>query len=159
MGAEIRRSQYSSLYTVETYRGERFLLVKPLTYMNRSGGTIRSWLNFHKIPMENLLVIYDEIDMDLGRIRLRESGSAGGHNGIKSIISSLGDESFSRLRLGIGPQPEQMDSADYVLQTFHSRERDIVDRVLAVVPDIVMCWSHEGMTQAMNRYNSWSAIS
>lgn len=157
MGVKIRQSKYNSLYTQTRYQGNPFLLVKPLTFMNLSGSAVRSWVEFYHLNLSDILVIYDDIALDLGRIRLRDSGSAGGHNGIKSLIQHLGSDAFPRLKLGIGPQPEGMDSADYVLHTFRPSEWDTADLVIRHTPDIVVCWSHEGLTQAMNRFNSWTA--
>ena len=154
MGIRLTQSRNQSLYAIGRWQDEQYLLVKPLTYMNLSGRAVRSWIGFYRLPLDRMLVIYDDVALDLGRVRLREEGSSGGHRGTESLIKSLGSQAFPRLRLGIGPQPPGIDSADFVLQNFQPQEKDTVERVLAVVPEIVMCWSHEGLTQAMNRYNA-----
>jgi len=155
LACPLRQKRFNSLYGLVSCQGERFLLVKPQTYMNRSGSAVRAWLNYYQLSPGDVLAVYDEIALDLGRLRLRQGGSAAGHRGVQSLIGELAGDGFGRLRLGIGPQPAGMDSADYVLQAFRPEERPLVGRVVAVVPEIVMCWSHEGLTQAMNRYNGF----
>jgi len=157
MGTTVRLRKHNSLYCQVDFQGERFLLVKPLTFMNRSGHAVRPWLANQRIALENTLVIYDDLTLPLGRLRMRPSGSAGGHNGMKSLIASLNSDTFPRLRLGIGPRPEEIDAADFVLQKWLRNELPTVEQVLAVVPEIVMCWLHEGLTQAIDRYNGWTA--
>ncbi|MCL2547806.1 MAG: aminoacyl-tRNA hydrolase [Symbiobacteriaceae bacterium] len=152
----IRQTRFNSLYASLNYEGEQYLLVKPLSFMNNSGIVVQSWIRYNRVALSDLLVIYDDLDIDLGRIRLRDGGSAGGHRGMISIISSLDSDKFPRFRLGIGPRPEEIDAAEYVIRMFHPQESKIVDQVIKAVPDIVVCWSHEGLTQAMSRYNAWS---
>lgn len=113
------------------------LLLKPHTFMNLSGESVRALVDFYKLdPAQNLLVVSDDIDLPLGTPRLRRSGSAGTHNGLKSIIEHIG-EGFPRLRLGIGPKPEKMDLANWVVSAFSDEERKVMDGLYAVVPDIV----------------------
>ena len=153
------KNRYQSLYAEVNVHNQRFVLVKPQTFMNLSGRSARPWRDFYHIDLQDILVIYDDISLDIGRVRVREGGSAGGHNGMKSLIEHFGSDAFPRLRLGVGPQPPRMDSADYVLQSFRPSEWDAAEDVISIVPDIVVCWSHEGLTQAMNRYNGWEAPS
>jgi len=157
LGTELKSSKFNGLYGRVWHREEEYLLLKPLTYMNRSGEAVQAFAAYFRIPLDNMLVIYDEISLDLGRVRIRPAGRGAGHRGAESVISSLGSSEFARLRLGIGPQPPGQDSASYVLESFKPTEREIVEEVIAVIPDIVMCWSHEGMTKAMSRYNPWTA--
>ena len=155
---ELKQHKYNSLYSLTSIKGEQVMLVKPLTFMNRSGEAVRHWCDFYRLDPDQVLVIYDDMDVDLGRIRIRPSGSAGSHNGMKSLIQHLGSQEFGRVRLGIGPQPVAMDAADFVLQKFKPMEWERVKQVTELLPDIVVCWSHEGLTEAMNRFNGWNAL-
>lgn len=133
--------------------GDKALLVKPQTFMNLSGRSVREVLNWYKLTPENLIVIYDDMDLPLGKIRLRPQGGAGGHNGIKSIIGELGTESFNRVKIGIGRPPEGWDPADYVLSDLRSNDvRDLAE-VLVMVEGAVNSIISEGINRAMNSYN------
>lgn len=133
--------------------GERVLLLAPQTYMNLSGRSIRSAVTFYKVAVSDLLVICDDLNLDLGRLRLRASGTAGGQNGLKNIIDQLGTTEFPRLRVGIGRPPEGQDTVNYVLQTFAKSERDtMMDSVLKAC-DATELWVKEGVEQAMNKFN------
>lgn len=130
------------------------MLVKPQTYMNNSGQALKEIVDYYKIPSQNLIVIYDDIDLDVGRLRIRSKGSAGTHNGMKSIISHLGTEDFPRIRVGIGKPPEGMDLADYVLGRFSQEERKVINKVIenaALAAVTILCASLE---VAMGRYNN-----
>lgn len=129
------------------------ILVKPQTYMNLSGRAVREVLAWHKLGPENLIVIYDDMDLQLGKIRLRPKGGAGGHNGIKSLIAELGTDNFARIKIGIGRPPENWDPANYVLSNFGSEEKEAVAGVLSKVEKSVETIISEGMTAAMNKLN------
>ncbi|MEB3181958.1 MAG: aminoacyl-tRNA hydrolase [Nostocaceae cyanobacterium] len=139
--------------------GGKIRLLKPLTYMNRSGQSIGAVINWYKLPPESVLVIYDEMDLPLGKIRLRLSGSAGGHNGMKSTIAHLNTQNFPRLRIGIG-RPKNSAVADdsgtvsHVLGRFSSVETPIVSEVLQMVTDAVELSLKQGVEIAMNRFNN-----
>ncbi|MBW4495880.1 MAG: aminoacyl-tRNA hydrolase [Oscillatoria princeps RMCB-10] len=138
-------------------KGDKIRLLKPLTYMNLSGQAIRAVTDWYKLPPESVLVIYDDMDLPLGRLRLRLSGSAGGHNGMKSTIAHLGTQNFPRLRIGIGkPKEQDSDSAtvSYVLGKFSSAETQLVSEVLQIVADAVELSLKQGVEKAMNLYNS-----
>ncbi|MGH2413718.1 MAG: aminoacyl-tRNA hydrolase [Microcystaceae cyanobacterium] len=137
--------------------GNKIGLLKPLTYMNRSGQSIRSVLDWYKLSPESLLVIYDEMDLPLGRLRLRLSGSPGGHNGMKSIISHLGSQNFPRLRIGIGRSSQNKETISYVLGKFSSHEMPVVSEVLQFAVAAVEMSLKEGVEKAMSLYNSRSA--
>lgn len=126
---------------------------KPMTYMNESGRFVRAFTDFHKIPPSEVLVIYDEIALPLGKIRLRSKGSSGGQKGMLSIIKHLGTEEVPRLRIGIGPQPERVDSADYVLGRFSKAQEAELDAVLDLSAEAVGVARESGVDAAMNRYN------
>lgn len=130
--------------------GEDIIIIKPLTYMNLSGEAVIATMNFYKIDIKDILVIYDDISLDLGRVRFRNSGSDGGHNGIKSIIKHLGTDKFNRLKIGIGPQPN-IPSEAYVLQNFSQEELVQLKEILRkpLIEDFIK----EGIEKAQNMYN------
>lgn len=134
-------------------RGEKVVLCKPQTYMNRSGMTVRPLCDYFKITMDNLVVIYDDLDLPLGQIRLRLKGSAGGHNGMKSIIQHLGTEEFKRIRIGIGRPNASHSVTDYVLQPFAEHEEEPIAAALERVVEAVNCWIDSTFLVAMNQYN------
>jgi peptidyl-tRNA hydrolase, PTH1 family len=131
-------------------------LLKPTTYMNRSGTAIRATIDWYKLPPESVLIIYDEMDLPLGKLRLRLSGSAGGHNGMKSAISHLGTQDFPRLRIGIGRSNENSDSISHVLGKLSASEIEIVNPTLDLVVKAVEASLNGGVEKAMNLYNTKS---
>ena len=141
-----------------TVGGEKVLCVKPLTYMNLSGEAVRAVCDFYKIdPETELIVISDDVDLEPGRLRIRKSGSAGGHNGLKSIIQHLGTEKFLRIRIGVGGKKAGWDLADHVLGKFPEEERPLVDEALKKAAEAVACVVTDGPDIAMNRYNTKKA--
>lgn len=132
---------------------ERVLLLQPHTLMNRSGQSVGPALNFYKLELADLLVVCDDFNLPLGKLRLRPEGSAGGQNGLADIIRRLGSEEFSRLRVGIGPVPDNWDAADFVLGKFAAAERDTVDQTVVRAADGAHCWVRDGIASAMNRIN------
>jgi peptidyl-tRNA hydrolase, PTH1 family len=142
--------------------GEKVILAKPRTFMNLSGESVAPLVRYYKIDLPDLLVIYDDVDLPLGRIRIRERGSAGGHNGMKSIIKHLGSQDFPRLRVGIGTvQADQLSSSPqatrtphYVLGHFTSKEKTIVGDVCELVCEAISCILANGISTAMNKYNA-----
>ena len=131
-----------------------FCLSKPLTYMNKSGVAARQLLHNYKLSPEKMLVVYDDIDLPLGRIRMRKSGSAGGHNGIKSITDYLQTQKFPRLRLGIGPQGDEVPSEEFVLEDFRRSEQTIVEKILDLSAQIILEYISSDMDIIMNKYNN-----
>jgi PTH1 family peptidyl-tRNA hydrolase len=149
-----RQQQANSQLAEGIIHGQRVVLVKPQTYMNLSGQAVSALRNWYKIdPAHELLVIYDDLDLPFARIRIRERGSAGTHNGMRSIVAQLGTTEFPRLRVGIGQPPGKMDAADYVLSRFTPEEEAVLPDVLARVADAVDVILREGLITAMNRYN------
>lgn len=131
-----------------------FLLLKPLTYMNRSGRAVGELMDRYRIPLDRVLVVSDEFQLHLGRIRLRRKGSDGGHKGLKSVVRTLGTEDFPRLRLGIGPVPEGVDPMDFVLEDFDIEEGGLLREALALATDALRLWLEYGdIDLCMNRYN------
>ncbi|MBU1877907.1 MAG: aminoacyl-tRNA hydrolase [Chloroflexi bacterium] len=142
--AELARGQFD---------GVKVMLVKPQTYMNLSGEAVAPLLGYYRCTPADLLVIYDDLDLPLGTLRLRPQGSAGGHKGMQSIIQHLKTQEFARLRVGIDRPPEQMDVMDYVLQSFGPDERAALDTVIPRAVETVRCVLTDGLTEAMNRFN------
>jgi peptidyl-tRNA hydrolase, PTH1 family len=132
---------------------ERVLLVKPLTYMNDSGACVAAVAHYHKVELSDLLVICDDVNLPLGKMRLRRGGSAGGHNGLESIIKHLGRQDFPRLRLGVGQPPEWMDMMSYVLGAFPRSEAKLVEATVARATLAAETWVYHGVDEAMNRFN------
>jgi PTH1 family peptidyl-tRNA hydrolase len=133
--------------------GQKVILVKPQTFMNSSGEAVRDLVEWYKIPLSNLIVIYDDIDLPAGRIRLRPKGSAGTHNGMRSILYQIQSEDFMRIRVGISRPPENWDLVDYVLGRFNSDERKSVEESIEKIAEAVAVIISEGIETAMNRYN------
>jgi PTH1 family peptidyl-tRNA hydrolase len=138
-----------------TYKDEKFriILAKPQTYMNLSGQAVVGLLHFYKIPVEQMLVIHDDMDIPFGSLRIRPSGGSGGQRGLGSTIEKLGSQDFARLRMGIGRPPGRMDPKDYVLQSFSSGEQPTLDTVLDAATDASLTFVREGLDTAMNRFN------
>jgi peptidyl-tRNA hydrolase, PTH1 family len=134
-------------------KGQRVILAKPQTFMNLSGLAADRLSRAYGVPPERILVVYDDLDLPLGRLRLRPEGGAGGHKGIKSVIEHLHTPAFPRLRLGIGRPPGRMDPADYVLQPFSSDEQPLVSEMVEQAVAAVECWLDEGLVVAMERFN------
>ena len=145
---------HKAMYGKGMIAGEKVLAVKPLTYMNLSGESLRECVNYYKLdPETQMIVIYDDIDLEPGQIRIRKKGSAGGHNGIKSIIAQLGTQNFYRIKVGVGAKPKGWDLADYVLGRFSSNERIAVDKAIKEAADAVEMILKDGIEAAMNHYN------
>lgn len=131
----------------------RTILAKPLTYMNLSGNAVSRIARLHKLKPEQILIVYDDVDLPIGKIRFRATGSAGGHNGIKSIIEYLGTKDFPRLKIGIGSANETAGMVDHVLGRFEEEEWKELEKVLAIAEDGVNCAVSSGLDTAMNRFN------
>jgi len=135
------------------WRSAGTLVVKPLTFMNLSGHAVGDLLRFYKADPSDLLVVVDEAQLELGRLRVRPDGSAGGHNGLKSLIQQLGTDRFARLRIGVGRGDARRDLADHVLATFDRAERPSVDEAIARAADAVELFAADGIAPVMNRFN------
>ena len=130
------------------------LLAKPLTFMNLSGQAVQALAHFHKVDLADLLVVADDTNLPLGRLRARPGGSAGGHNGFKSVAQQLGSDQFARLRVGVGRGDGRRDLADHVLSRFEPGEQDIVDAAIDRAADAVQVFAAEGIAAVMNRFNA-----
>ena len=134
--------------------GEKVLVMKPQTYMNLSGEAVGEAARFYKIPSDHVLVIYDDVSLPLGKLRIRDKGSAGGHNGIKNIIAHLGTDVFPRVKVGVGaPSHPDYDMVDWVIGSFSAQEKKIVDEALDRALDAAECIISRGVTEAQNRFN------
>lgn len=145
--------KHKGVYGKGKIEGQTVVLLKPMTYMNLSGESVVAVANYYKILPEDIIVIYDDINLDVGRLRIREKGSAGGHNGIKNIIAHLGTDAFPRIRVGVGMKPPKMDLADYVLSRFTKEEQMMVksgyDNACKALELMVI----DDISKAMNDYN------
>ena len=146
-------TQYQARLGKATFRGEKVLLVKPQTFMNNSGSAVKAVLKTYNISLEDLLLIYDDLDLEVGQLRLRRRGSAGGHKGVTSVISHLGAEDFHRLRLGIGGPPPGETVIDHVLGDFSPEQWEIVQSVIDIAVEAATVWVSEGIDEAMARFN------
>lgn len=133
--------------------GEKVLLIKPQTYMNLSGECIRAAAEYYQTEPSHIIVLFDDVSLDVGKLRVRKKGSAGGHNGIKSIIAQLGTEDFPRLKFGVGGKPAHMDLADYVLGRFDREDEAAVEDGIERACGAVECMLTDGFDTAMNRFN------
>jgi peptidyl-tRNA hydrolase, PTH1 family len=147
------RLESKALVTKAEFEGRRLVLAKPQAYMNLSGTSVGSLVRFYKIPLENLMVTYDDVDLPLGVLRIRPDGGSAGQKGMASIIERLGAQEFPRLRVGIGRPPGQMDAADYVLQNFSHQEAEILSPALDRAVEAVLTFVSLGLNTAMNQYN------
>ena len=154
LNVRIDRLRFKALTASVEIGGEKVLLMKPQTYMNLSGEAVGEAARFYKVPADHVLVVSDEVSLPLGRLRIRPKGSAGGHNGLKSIIAALGSEEFPRVRIGVGAPPHpDYDMADWVLSVF--RNQDLLDMTEAAsrAAEAVVCYIENGPERAMNRFN------
>lgn len=153
-GEPIRRVKYHALTIEAVIGGQSVLLMKPTTFMNLSGQAVSEAARFYKIPADHVLVISDDVDLPLGKLRIRKSGSAGGHNGLKNIIQQLGTDQFPRLKIGVGGKPHpDYNMADWVLGQFQGEDKKTIDAAVARAADAVECLLADGIDRAMNQYN------
>ena len=145
--------QLKAIVTSGIFQDRKIILAKPQTYMNLSGQSIQGLANFYKLPLENLLVAHDDLDIPFGTIRMRPGGGPGGQKGVASTIAQLGTKDFARLRLGIGRPPGRMDPAAYVLQDFSRDENKILSEILDRAADAALEFVVNGLDKAMNKYN------
>lgn len=150
-GVERAQQRFDAWLAPMRWQGKKVLLVKPLTYMNLSGRAVQRVMHWYKVDLKDLIVVYDDMDIQPGMIRIRAAGSAGGHKGMLSIISAMGSQDFPRVRIGIG-RPEK-DTVEWVLGTVAGHEKEDLDRALQRSADALECWIERGIVAAMNEYN------
>lgn len=152
--APIQKVKFKALTNVLTISGEKVLVMKPTTYMNLSGEAVRQAVDFYKVAPDHVLVISDDTSLAVGRLRIRKGGSAGGHNGLKSIIQHLGSDQFPRVKVGVGEKPHpDYDLADWVLGKFVGEDKKTIDAAVKRAADAVECIIADGCDKAMNRFN------
>jgi PTH1 family peptidyl-tRNA hydrolase len=145
--------QSKAVVTTATYENRKLILAKPQTYMNLSGQSAQGLLHFYKLPMENMLIAHDDLDIPFGTIRIRPKGGPGGQGGMASTIEQLGTKDFPRLRIGIGRPPGRMDPSDYVLQNFSREEMKVLSEIIDRAADAALTFVTDGLNKAMNKYN------
>ena len=154
LGCKIDKSKFQGLYGQTKYGGGKLFLLKPMTYMNLSGRSVLQLSAYFHIPPQRIIVLFDDISLEPGRLRIRADGSAGGHNGIKSIIESLGSQDFPRVKIGVGAKPNaEQDLADWVLSTFSSLEEKALQPALENAAEAALCIIDSGVLTAANRFN------
>ena len=150
----IQRLKFKALTAAAAIGGQGVLVMKPVTYMNLSGEAVGEAARFYKLPPGHVLVISDDVDLPLGKLRLRMGGSAGGHNGLKSIIQHLGSDQFPRLKVGVGGKPHpDYDMADWVLGKLQGEDKKVMDQAVKRAADAVECFLRDGPQKAMNQFN------
>ena len=152
-GIDVRRIKHKALVGEGRIRGEKVLVFKPQTYMNLSGESLREVVNYYDVPMENLIVIYDDMDLETGALRIRKKGSSGSHNGMKSVIYQLQSDEFPRIRIGIG-SPAEDDWKDFVTGQVTDKEAKILSETIKNAADALDCIITDGIDIAMNKFNT-----
>lgn len=153
-GIDVKKSKFKSLYGQGVISGQKVMLVKPQTYMNNSGEAVREIINFYKFDIDKLIVIYDDIDIEFGTIRIRKKGSAGTHNGMKSIIYQIQDDKFPRIKIAVGKKPEYMDLANFVLSGFTEKEAEVIREEIKLAADSIETMIESSIDMSMNKFNS-----
>lgn len=156
LNCKIDKSKFQGLYGQATFDGKKLFLLKPQTYMNLSGRSVLQLSAYYNIPPQRIIVLFDDISLEPGRLRIRADGSAGGHNGIKSIIGELGSQAFPRVKIGVGAKPHaEQDLADWVLSSFSSSEEKALHSALEQAADAALCIINHGVPEAANRHNGY----
>ena len=154
LGCKIDKAKFQGIYGQTTYGGKKLMLLKPLTYMNLSGRSVLQLSAYFNIPPQRIIVLFDDISLEPGRLRVRPDGSAGGHNGIKSIIQEVGSQAFPRVKIGVGSKPNpEYDLADWVLSSFSAKEEKALAVALENAADAALAIIDHGVPDAANRFN------
>ena len=154
IGIDVSEKKHRALCGKGMLEGQKVILAKPQTFMNLSGESVRAMVDFYKVSPDEVIIVYDDISLEPGQLRIRTKGSAGGHNGIKNIIAHLGTQEFPRIKVGVGEKPKYMDLADYVLSRFSKGEQELMDDAFREAADAVTMMISEGMDAAMNHFNA-----
>ncbi|MCX7842310.1 MAG: aminoacyl-tRNA hydrolase [Clostridia bacterium] len=150
---KVSKLKHKALYGEGSIQGRRIILAKPQTFMNLSGESIRDMREWYKIPLGNIIIVYDDIDLQPGKIRVRAKGSSGTHNGMRSILYQLQSEDFPRVRIGIGKAPDGWELADYVLSKFNTEDRKVIDQSIIQAAEAAATIVTSGIEAAMNKFN------
>lgn len=154
LGCRVDKGKFQGLYGQCAYQGKKLFLLKPMTYMNLSGRSVLQLSSYFNIPPQRIIVMFDDISLEPGRLRIRPDGSAGGHNGIKSIIQEVGSQAFPRVKIGVGAKPNpEYDLADWVLSSFSANEEKALVPALERAADAALCIIDRGTAEAANRFN------
>ncbi len=154
LGIKVDRAKYRGFYGQGTYKGQKLILLKPQTFMNLSGLSVQDAARFYKLPPERIVVLFDDISLDVGRLRIRGDGSAGGHNGIKSMIGCLNSQAFPRVKIGVGAKPHpDYELADWVLSAFRPEEEKLLQPAIERAAEAALELVENGVYQAANRFN------
>lgn len=153
LNIDLKKTRFNAILGEGVVEGKKVFLLKPQTFMNNSGESVEAFVSFYKIPMENILVIYDDMDTEVGKIRVRAKGGAGSHNGMKSIINELNSEEFARIRVGIGKPKDEFDRIDYVIGRVSKEEQLKLQKGVDSARDAVIYWIENGIDNTMNKYN------
>lgn len=151
---EFNKKNFDAIYGSGIIEGEKTILLKPQTYMNLSGKAVIQYVNFYKIPLENVIVIYDDMDTEIGKIRVRSKGGPGSHNGMKSMVNELNSKEFPRIRVGIGKPKEEYDKINYVIGQIPSEEYIQLQETVNLTVEAITCYIKNGIDNAMNKYNA-----
>lgn len=152
-GTPLEQTKFKGMYATSHHPGGKVILLKPLTYMNLSGECVRPIMDYFDINVEDVIVIYDDLDLDVGKLRLRQKGSAGGHNGIKSLIQHLGTQEFNRIRVGVSRPPAGMKVADYVLSKFSKDDQPVMEEAIMKSVEAIELSLTKKFLDVMNTYN------
>lgn len=150
---KISKVKFKAQTAMAELGGEKVLLMKPQTYMNLSGSAVKPAMDFYKVPLDHVLVVSDDVSMPCGKLRIRRSGSAGGHNGLKDIISKCGGDGFPRIKVGVGSPPPSWDMADWVLGTFRGQDAEDIRSAVERAAEAIEVFIKDGADRAMSRYN------
>lgn len=151
---KLNKIKFRASYNILTIGGEKCLLMKPNTYMNLSGDAVKEAATFYKVPADHVIVIFDDCSLPCGKLRIRQSGSAGGHNGIKSIIAQLGTDAFPRIKIGVGEKPHpDYDMADWVLSAFSEQDKKLLKPAVENAAKALEIFISDGPDRAMNKFN------
>lgn len=154
IGFTINKQKYNCLYEIGSFAGDKIMLIKPQTFMNLSGEGVRPLIDYYKVDLANIAVIYDDLDLPVGKIRLRQKGGHGGHNGIRSLIDHLGTNEFKRIRLGIGRPEDRTPVVNYVLQPFAKTEEAAINDTIHETVRVCETWLKKSFQDAMNIFNN-----
>lgn len=152
-GIGLNKTKFNAIYGTGVIKNEKVILIKPQTFMNNSGEAVVEFVNFYKEPLENVMIIYDDMDTDIGKIRIRAKGGPGSHNGMKSIVHELKSEAFPRIRVGIGKPVNDFDRVDYVIGRIPNEEYVMLQDGEMLAADATIYWIEHGIDNTMNKYN------
>jgi peptidyl-tRNA hydrolase, PTH1 family len=151
---QLNKDKFKGKFALENLNGEKIVLLEPQTYMNLSGESLRPIMDYYNIELEDVLIIYDDLDLPPGKIRLRQKGGHGGHNGIRSIIDHVGTKDFKRIRIGVGRPTSPLPVVDYVLGSFYKEEQELVRQSIEKAADACERWMEKPFEEVMNEYNA-----